>query len=391
MRNKYNILNALILAGSLVLTNQVQAQIVVIDPGHGYNASGGNPDGRTDTENSTALAVGLKTRTLLQAECAGWSVYLTRTTRNGWISLTQRVQMSNSWGADRFISIHCNAGGGTGTETFWCTRSNVTDARDTEFSSKVQSRMVQYGSWTNRRVVEDNGYLGYHLTVLTGNDAPGCLNEIGFVDSSDETKLLSDSWRNKFAQAYQVALSESLNKACNGNDCAASQNFTTAISSGVYKASGTITASAALANGATVVFDAGSSISLNIGFEATYDNGNAFTAQIGGCSATAAAASLSDASPEPVEILSDNGIDIYPNPSSGEVNLSFTLAESGAVNIRIFNDRGTKVDEPATQKQYDAGTHVISWNANGQQPDGTYFCAFESNGKTITKKLIIRR
>jgi hypothetical protein len=301
--------------------------------------------------------------------------------------------MSNSWGADRFISIHCNAGGGTGTETFWCTRSNASDASNTAFGNKVQSKMVQYGSWTNRRMVEDNTYLGYHLTVLTGNNAPGCLNEIGFVDSSDETKLLSDSWRNKFAQAYQVALSESLNRVCNGPGCAASQNFTSTISTGVYKASGTITASAALANGATVVFDAGSTISLNIGFEATYDNGNAFTAQLGGCSGTSALAaeSLADASAESVDALADDDISIYPNPSSGEVKLSFTLAQPGAVTVRIFNDRGTRVDEIAAQKQYDAGEHVILWNANGQNPEGTYFCAFESNGKTITKKLIIRR
>jgi hypothetical protein len=73
------------------------------------------------------------------------------------------------------------------------------------------------------------------------------------------------------------------------------------------------------------------------------------------------------------------------------VNLSFTLAEPGAINIRIFNERGKKVDEPAMQKQYEAGTHVISWNANGQHPGGTYFCAFESKGKTITKKLIIQQ
>jgi N-acetylmuramoyl-L-alanine amidase len=390
MKNRWNILRGLIVVGCLALTSQTNGQIVVMDAGHGYTTSGGNPDGRTDTENSTALAVALKVRTLLQNECAGWTVYLTRTTRNGWISLTQRVSMSNSWGADRFISIHCNAGGGTGTETFWCNRSNASDSRNIAFSAQVQNRMVQYGSWTNRRSVEDDSYLTYHLTVLTGNNAPGCLNEIGFVDySSDATKLLSDSWRNKFAQAYQVALSNDLNKQCTGG-CVASRNFTSAISTGVYTASGTITASAALASGATVVLDAGTSVSLKTGFSASYASGNSFTAKLGGCSAARIAGeeSLSD---EPEETSSATDMVVYPNPSSREVNISFTLGEPGEVSIRIFNDKGLTVDAPAMQKHYAAGTHVISWNAANQQPEGAYYCAFESNGKTITKKLIIRR
>ncbi|WP_066830058.1 N-acetylmuramoyl-L-alanine amidase [Rufibacter ruber] len=188
-----------------------QAQIViVIDPGHGYNSSGGNPDGRTDTEISTALAVGLKLRDKLNSQCTSYSVKMTRTTANGWISVTQRRDMSNSWGADRFLSIHCNAGGGTGTETFWCNQSTSSNTSNSNFSNEVQARMVAGGSWTNRRSVEDATFLPYHLGVLNGNNAIGVLNEIGFVDSGDATKLLDNTWRDKFATAYLTALKNSL-------------------------------------------------------------------------------------------------------------------------------------------------------------------------------------
>ncbi len=48
-----------------------QAQIVVIDPGHGYGATtSDNPDGRTATEIETSLEVGLRTRTLIQNSCS---------------------------------------------------------------------------------------------------------------------------------------------------------------------------------------------------------------------------------------------------------------------------------------------------------------------------------
>ncbi|MFC6996376.1 N-acetylmuramoyl-L-alanine amidase [Rufibacter roseus] len=191
------------------LTLTVQGQVIVIDPGHGYKADGSNPDGRTDTEIATALSVGLKLRDQLNSQCSNYKVHMTRTTRNGWISISQRRDMSNSWGANRFISIHCNAGGGTGTETFWCNRSTSGTTANSNFSQEVQNRMAAGGSWTNRRSVEDATYI-YHLGVLNSNNAVGVLNEIGFVDSNDKTKLLDDSWRNKFAAAYVTALKNSL-------------------------------------------------------------------------------------------------------------------------------------------------------------------------------------
>ena len=214
---KIIIKNILVFAGLMlfVLQNQLSAQVIVIDPGHGYTASGADPDGRTATEHATALAVGLKLRNQIQNGCSGWTVGMTRTTANGWTTLSQRRTMSNSWGADRFISIHCNGGGGTGTETFWCNRSNSTNANNSAFSREVQNRMVEKGNWLDRRSVEDATYI-FHLGVLSGNNAIGVLSEIGFVDSGDATKLLNDGWRDKFAEAYLVALQNSLGSTCSG-------------------------------------------------------------------------------------------------------------------------------------------------------------------------------
>lgn len=196
----------------LGLAFSAQAQVIVIDPGHGYDCSGNNVDGRTTTEIYTALATGEKLRDLIAANNCGWTVHLTRTTNGncGWTSVTQRATQSNSWNATRFISIHCNAGGGTGTETFYCNQSSSPTAQDLAFSQKVQANMVTEGQWNNRRNVEDLSYLTYHLGVLRTNNAPACLNEIGFVDSGDATKLNSNTWRDKFALAYYKALQAEL-------------------------------------------------------------------------------------------------------------------------------------------------------------------------------------
>lgn len=190
-----------------------QAQVVVIDPGHGYDCSGVNRDGRTTTEIETSLAAGLKLRDLINNNNCGWTVQMTRTTNGncGWTSVTQRATQSNNWNATRFISIHCNAGGGTGTETFYCNQSSSSTALDQAFGQKVQNNMVTEGQWTNRRMVEDRSYLPFHLGVLRTNNAPGCLSEIGFVDkASDAVKLNSNFWRDKFALAYYKALQQEL-------------------------------------------------------------------------------------------------------------------------------------------------------------------------------------
>ena len=195
----------------------MNAQIIVIDAGHGYGSSTSvNPDTRTATEIETNLAVAQKTRTLIQNSCSALTVRMTRTTNiNGWISVSQRAQMSNSWNADRLLSIHCNAGGGTGTETFYCTHEDPTTSVDIAFSKKIQSDMVTNGAFTNRRCVEDASYLPYHLGVLKYSSATACLSEIGFVDTTaDAAKLNSDTWRNKFAASYFNSLKVSLNISC---------------------------------------------------------------------------------------------------------------------------------------------------------------------------------
>lgn len=212
----------------LLFTLGINAQIVVLDPGHGYGATtGNNPDGRTATEIETALSVGLKTRTLIQNSC-NWTVHMTRTTNiNGWTSVNQRAQMSNNWNADRFLSIHCNAGGGTGTETFYCTHDDPTPAPDIAFSQKIQADMVSYGSWNNRRCVDDITYLNYHLGVLRYSSATACLNEIGFVDhSGDAAKLNNDSWRNNFANAYFNSFKSNLNQTCGSSSAPGSFSMT---------------------------------------------------------------------------------------------------------------------------------------------------------------------
>jgi len=62
--------------GLLLCSLGINAQIVVLDAGHGYGTStSDNPDGRTATEIETALAVAQKTKALIDNSCT-WTVHL---------------------------------------------------------------------------------------------------------------------------------------------------------------------------------------------------------------------------------------------------------------------------------------------------------------------------
>jgi len=87
-------------------------------------------------------------------------------------SVNARWQMSNNWGADYFISIHVNAGKGTGAETFYFNA----DAR--EFAQTVQTHYYRAMGLRNRQTVKTNQW-----AVLRMTNCPAILLELAFIDS----------------------------------------------------------------------------------------------------------------------------------------------------------------------------------------------------------------
>ncbi len=204
-----NILILICLLGSLGLHGQKK---LMIDPGHGYtngDSTQGNPDGRTYEEVYTNFAVSQKLYDRLK-NCSAVKGYQTTTGRK-FISLAQRVQKSNNYQVDRFLSVHCNASAvccGDGTETFYYRYTNATGK---DWSQKVQNRMVQKGKWKSRGIKPGGWY------VVRKTNAYACLSEIGFVDnSSNRVKLLSNWWRGQFAYAYELAMTDDFGLSCSG-------------------------------------------------------------------------------------------------------------------------------------------------------------------------------
>lgn len=148
-----------------------------LDPGHGGTDPGAVGCGQYEDTNN--LNTALKFRNWLNADTndgaggAAWSVSMTRTT-DVFITLQGRCDISNSFGADRFMSNHNNACcGGTGTSTY---SYSATDA-GADLRNKEQYRVVQ--AWGLR----DRGNFTANYYVLVYTNAPATLAELGFIDN----------------------------------------------------------------------------------------------------------------------------------------------------------------------------------------------------------------
>ena len=91
-------------------------------------------------------------------------------------SLAQRVIASNEFGADLYVSIHANAGGGHGSEVFTYNGKELDTAR------KVLNNLVGLG-------FTDRGIKSEGLYVINHTQADAMLVEICFVDTASDVDL----------------------------------------------------------------------------------------------------------------------------------------------------------------------------------------------------------
>jgi hypothetical protein len=82
----------------------------------------------------------------------------------------------------------------------------------------------------------------------------------------------------------------------------------------------------------------------------------------------------------------------YPNPFNPQTTITFNLPSPGEIDISIFNLLGQKVATIASG-QYAAGEHRVVWDGkddNGNSvSSGLYFYRLTTDGKTLTKKMVL--
>ena len=160
---------------------------IYIDPGHNYSGGDTGAVGYGLKEQDITVYVGNKLKALLIQN--GIDVKMSRNTiydviGNGSLnsSLSTRASNANSWGADLFISIHCNAANSKayGTETY-AYRSGTNAYR---FAECVQKHLIVETGRTNRGVKTAN------FAVITRTNMPAILVETAFMDNYGDNQYL---------------------------------------------------------------------------------------------------------------------------------------------------------------------------------------------------------
>jgi hypothetical protein len=80
---------------------------------------------------------------------------------------------------------------------------------------------------------------------------------------------------------------------------------------------------------------------------------------------------------------------IYPNPSSEETTINFTLSKQSLVKINIFDIVGRKVKALTDQRFYPGPQYVKLYTS--ELPEGTYLCVLEINGAKEMRKVFITK
>gem|GEM_PF-3274143 len=163
-------------------------------------------------------------------------------------------------------------------------------------------------------------------------------------------------------------------------------------------------------SGYDVTFTAGTSITLNPGFEAKA--GSVFLAKIDDCTPALQeeeeVLTVHRYSPETEEVIaidtkptavtttvetpafSELDLKIAPNPARDFTNLTFNLGKSSTVNMTIYDMSGRAVESMIQGQAMNAGWHQIQYTPQSIK-GGMYYVVLQADKEVVTKKMILVR
>lgn len=194
--------------GDLMLTFAVPTatlsdKVIVIDPGHGYTKTWDKVDpgaiGNV-TEFSVNLAVAKKLDAMLTALGA---TVVRLETESMIIPTATRPDVARDYGADMFISLHCNSALNTearGVEVYYFTPFSqpLADYISDQLSDFYENSVYDDGVSCNR----GDKYSYYWVTLQ--QDFPSVLVEMGFISNEEECMVMADD-SNQDSMAAAIA------------------------------------------------------------------------------------------------------------------------------------------------------------------------------------------
>jgi PKD repeat protein len=88
-------------------------------------------------------------------------------------------------------------------------------------------------------------------------------------------------------------------------------------------------------------------------------------------------------------IETEVGLEIYPNPSTSNVNIAFGLAEKHNISVSVVDMLG-RVVETSPSQYYQSGQTIITVGNKVTYQPGVYFVNIDVDGQHISKKIVIQ-
>lgn len=175
-----------------------------LDPGHGGTDPGAQGNGIKEKDITLDIAKNIKN--ILLTVYQNVEVKMSRE-NDATKSLNQRTTEANSWGADFYLSIHCNAANGAAR--------GYEDYIHSSLSSSSQTAIYQniiHAEVTKLNNLTDRGKKKADFHVLRESAMPALLSENGFIDNPADAALMKDPlWRQKVAQGHVNGIVKAFN------------------------------------------------------------------------------------------------------------------------------------------------------------------------------------
>lgn len=179
--------------------NDFHGRVVVLDPGHG----GYDPGAMRNNvmEKNMTISIAKKIERNLKAQ--GATVIMTRTD-DKFVSLEDRVVISNNKKPDIFVSVHINSSENAsahGIETHYFKDDSL------DLAKSIHEAMTSEIAETNRGILKSRFY------VIRHTNQPSVLLELGFISNDDERNLLLlPEQQEKFAKAIADGINKYFEK-----------------------------------------------------------------------------------------------------------------------------------------------------------------------------------
>lgn len=197
--------------------------VIVLDPGHGASDVGAVNRSQKLYERNINLQIAKACRNYLE-KYEGVTVFLTRETNQGFLSLAGRAKYAKTCDADVLISLHINASGYRGSRgsEIWVTRSTYKASYHKAMKAlgkKILNNLGKYGFKKRGIYTRKSGYLRYpfdgkiadYYGVIRESiyrDIPAMIVEHGYIDSSDYKLMNTNAKTKKIGVADAKAIAD---------------------------------------------------------------------------------------------------------------------------------------------------------------------------------------